>query len=74
MLRATNTGTTAVIDYRGVVVAALPQDVSGVLTSPYEGRTGLTPYVAWAGRWGHTPLWVLSLLILVFLRVRQDRV
>ena len=74
MLRATNTGTTAVIDHRGVVVAALPQGVSGVLTSPYEGRTGLTPYVAWAGRWGHTPLWVLSLLILVFLRVRQDRV
>ena len=71
MLRATNTGATAVIDHLGRVVDSLPMQTRGVLITTFEGRTGLTPYVQWAGRWGHTPLWVLSVLVLVFLVPRK---
>ena len=71
MLRATNTGATAVIDHLGRVVNSLPMQTRGVLTTTFEGRTGLTPYAQWAGRWGHTPVWVLSVLVLVFLVPRK---
>ena len=71
MLRATNTGATAVIDHLGRVVDSLPMQTRGVLITTFEGRTGLTPYAQWAGRWGHTPVWVLSVLVLVFLVLRK---
>jgi apolipoprotein N-acyltransferase len=62
MVRATNTGATAVIDHRGYVVAALPRLTRGVLKAEVEGRTGRTPYAIWVSRYGLMPLWVLSLL------------
>jgi len=71
MLRATNTGATAVIDHLGRVVDRLPMQTRGVLITTFEGRAGLTPYAQWAGRWGHTPVWVLSVLVLVFLVPRK---
>ena len=40
MLRATNTGATAVIDHRGVVQAALPPFTVGVLSATVQGREG----------------------------------
>src|SRR5262249_10904453 len=48
MLRATNTGITAVIDHRGRVRAQLPQFVEGVLQADAQGYSGATPYVRWA--------------------------
>ena len=69
MLRATNTGATAVIGYRGDVQAVLPFQSRGILRAPYEGREGVTPYVAWAGQWGHRPVWILSLATLVLLQL-----
>ena len=45
MLRATNTGMTAIIDPRGVVVAAAPEFTTTVLTHTVQGRGGATPYV-----------------------------
>ncbi len=45
MLRATNTGVTAIIDPRGQVVARLPQFAEGVLTGEAQGYTGASPYV-----------------------------
>ncbi len=45
MLRATNTGVTAVIDNRGVVVQTLPQFHGGRLEETVYGYTGSTPYV-----------------------------
>ena len=44
MLRATNTGATAIIDHRGQVTAGLPAFTRGVLEAPVQGRTGVTPY------------------------------
>ncbi len=63
MLRATNTGATAIIDHQGRVSAQLPRFTRGSLVGQFEGREGLTPY-AWgvsvAGLW---PLWGLCLAV-----------
>ena len=63
MLRATNTGATAVIDHRGRVLAALEPHTQGVLDAQVQGRTGLTPFAAWAGRLGLWPLVVSAALV-----------
>jgi apolipoprotein N-acyltransferase len=62
MLRATNTGATAVIDHRGVVQAALPPFTVGVLSATVQGREGLTPFARWAAAAGLWPLWALAAL------------
>jgi apolipoprotein N-acyltransferase len=66
MLRATNTGATAIIDHQGRVQAQLARHTRGELTGQFEGRTGLTPYAWWAGHWGLTPLWALCLCVCVW--------
>ena len=45
MLRATNTGATAVIGPDGSVAAELPPFTRGVLTASVQGYRGITPYV-----------------------------
>jgi len=50
MLRATNTGVTAVIDERGRVLARLRQFEPGVLKATVRGFDGATPY-ARVGNW-----------------------
>jgi apolipoprotein N-acyltransferase len=67
MLRATNTGATVAIDHRGSVTHALPRLTRGVLLAQVQGRTGLTPYAAWASRWGLWPLGGLALAVLAAL-------
>jgi apolipoprotein N-acyltransferase len=52
LLRATNTGVTAVIDPRGQVVARVPQFEAAVLEAEVRGYTGTTPYA----RWGNYPV------------------
>ena len=64
MLRATNTGATAVIDHRGRVVAELPRLTRAALNATVEGREGLTPYARWVGALGLWPLVGLCLLTL----------
>ena len=66
MLRATNTGATAVIDHHGRVVAALPPFARGVLDAEVHGREGLTPYAWWVGRLGLWPLFLLALAVVVW--------
>ena len=62
MVRATNTGATAVIDHEGRVTAELAPFTRGVLTAQVQGRTGLTPFARWASQAGLWPLWALALL------------
>ncbi len=62
MLRATNTGATAVIDHRGRVRASLAPFVGGTLDAVVEGRRGLTPYSRWAGYLGLAPAWLFAAL------------
>jgi apolipoprotein N-acyltransferase len=63
MLRATNTGVTAVIDHRGRVTHRLEPFTRGVLDASVEGRDGLTPYARWAARTGLWPLAALSAVV-----------
>ncbi|MCU0774868.1 MAG: apolipoprotein N-acyltransferase [Ideonella sp.] len=65
MLRATNTGATAIVDHRGRVTHALAPLTRGVLTGEVQGRTGVTPYAAWAGRVGLWPLLLVALLLML---------
>jgi apolipoprotein N-acyltransferase len=44
MLRATNTGATAIIDHRGVVQDQLDVAQEGLLTGQVQGMQGVTPY------------------------------
>jgi apolipoprotein N-acyltransferase len=64
MLRATNTGATAVVDHRARVTAALEPFTRGTLEAVVEGRTGLTPYARWAGAFGLAPLALFGLAVL----------
>jgi apolipoprotein N-acyltransferase len=67
MLRATNTGATAVIDHQGHVTHGLPRFTQGVLDGTVQGRTGLTPFAWWASRVGLWPLALGALLIVLVL-------
>ncbi len=62
MLRATNTGATAVVDHRGVVTAQLAPFTQGVLSAAVQGRDGLTPFARWSAAAGLWPLWALAAL------------
>ncbi len=62
MLRATNTGATAIINARGEVTHRLPSGVQAALTASVRGVDGpVTPYARWVSAWG---LWPLVLLCL----------
>ena len=72
MLRATNTGATAVIDHRGVVTAALPVHTRDVLLAQVQGRDGVTPFAHWVSRWGLWPLWLCCVAVVAWC-VRQRK-
>ena len=67
MLRATNTGMTAIIGADGAVQAALPPFTRAALTGEVRAYAGSTPYV----RWGNWPVVTVSLLLLAFARRRN---
>lgn len=50
MLRATNTGTTAVISPKGQVLATLTPYTRGQLSAPVQGYQGQTPYILLGNR------------------------
>jgi apolipoprotein N-acyltransferase len=62
MLRATNTGMTAVIASNGDVVSKLPTFTTGVLEAHVQGTSGSTPYVTS----GNMTVIAVSLLLLAF--------
>ena len=67
MLRATNTGATAIIDHQGRVMQALPFFSAGALVATVQGRSGATPYV-------HTGNWLVITLcawLLLWAAVRR---
>jgi apolipoprotein N-acyltransferase len=61
MLRANNTGVTAIIDTDGRAVARLPGFVNATLTGTAQGRSGATPYVR-IGEWGVVLIVALALI------------
>ena len=64
MIRATNTGATVIIDHTGKVTYSLPRHTRGVLVGSVEGREHITPYAAWAARFGLWPWWGLIFIII----------
>ena len=62
MLRATNTGATAIVDASGRVVAQLPFNTAGALDGTVQGHHGRTPYI----RYGNAPSLVISVIVLLF--------
>lgn len=70
MLRATNTGMTAIIDPRGRVIARLPQYTEGVLTGEVQGYAGATPYV----KLGNYPIVLACLALIAALAFRRARI
>ncbi len=69
MLRATNTGVSAIIDPSGGVVAQSPQFEPQLLEGAVQGFTGSTPYA----HWGNFAVVLIALLMLlaVYLYQRQ---
>lgn len=73
-IRATNTGSTMIVDHDGKVVRRLQSNIQGVLSGRVQGREGVTPYAWWAGRWGLWPLVAFGLLVSIpFNRIRLLR-
>jgi apolipoprotein N-acyltransferase len=67
VVRATNTGATAIVDHRGRVQALLPPLVQATLDGTVQGRSGDTPYARWVAAAGLWPLWALALAVLAAL-------
>ncbi|MDZ4240426.1 MAG: apolipoprotein N-acyltransferase [Hydrogenophaga sp.] len=73
MLRATNTGATAVIDHRGVVTHQLPRLTRDRLEATVQGRSGTTPYARWTAQWGLGPLWGVCLVLVLLIAASRRR-
>ena len=65
MLRATNTGATAIIDHRGAVTRWIAPFTRGRVEGPVQGRDGATPYARWVSTASLWPLLALALLIVL---------
>lgn len=78
MVRATNTGATAVIDHRGQVQALAPFATRMVLHSTVQGvgQSGgfITPYAQWAARFGLWPLWLACLALVAITGIGFRRI
>jgi apolipoprotein N-acyltransferase len=60
MLRATNTGVTAVIDHRGRLQAVAPEFETTAIVAEVWGHSGATPY----SRWGNHAFLVIALIMI----------
>lgn len=69
LLRATNTGVTAVVDQRGNVIERLPQFETGVLRASVQPRQGVTPYV----RYGNVLMVLIALFALLVAALIKGR-
>ncbi|NKB36517.1 MAG: apolipoprotein N-acyltransferase [Gammaproteobacteria bacterium] len=69
LLRATNTGISAIIDEKGKVLKQSPQFKATALSAEAKLFQGATPYVVW----GNLPIITLALLFLLFSLLIQKR-
>ena len=63
VLRATNTGATAIISNKGDVLATVPQFTTIILNGTVQGYTGSTPFIRW-GNWVIISLLFIALILL----------
>ncbi|HEY0268950.1 MAG TPA: apolipoprotein N-acyltransferase, partial [Methyloradius sp.] len=69
MLRATNTGATAIINRDGSIVSTLPHFTTGTLQGQAQGYIGTTPYV----RFGNWPTLIVLFLASALLWGRKKK-
>jgi apolipoprotein N-acyltransferase len=69
MLRATNTGATAIIDHHGNVLAHAPHFTTTMLNGKAQGYAGTTPYV----RYGNWPVIIFCVLAVTLLWGRKKK-
>jgi len=69
LVRATNTGITAIIDAQGKVTAQLPTLTQALLDGSVQGASGNTPFT----RAGNSPILLLSAAVLVIAALLQRR-
>jgi apolipoprotein N-acyltransferase len=70
LLRATNTGISAIIGPDGRIIARSPQFEVHVLSAQVRPRQGLTPFARW-GNWGVVTVLVLALGIIAYRQARS---
>lgn len=61
LIRATNTGITAIANHQGKITTIAPQFEQVVIKSDVKLVSGITPYA----KWGQIPMWVITLLNLL---------
>ena len=71
MVRATNTGATAIVSPKGVVLAAAEPNTDAVLEGIVKGHTGETPYMKLGGSWPLICLLAGTVLFLYLLQKKQ---
>jgi apolipoprotein N-acyltransferase len=69
MLRATNTGVSAIIDEKGKIISKAPQFKPHVIAGSVKLFSGSTPYA----RFGNLPVILFSLLILISCLIYQSK-
>ena len=69
MLRATNTGMTAILNEKGHIVAQAPMFRETVLRGTAQGMTGSTPFV----RWGNGAFLILTTVLLGVAILKRQR-
>ncbi|CAG0954754.1 Apolipoprotein N-acyltransferase [Methylophilaceae bacterium] len=70
MLRATNTGATAIIDRNGEVLSHLPHFRTGILEGEAQGYEGATPYIRF-GNWIFLLISAAGLVCLLWYRKKK---
>ena len=69
MIRATTTGISAMINYKGQLIATSPNSTEHVLRDKVQPREGSTPYVIW-GNWPIIALLLFGLFVAYKIRLR----
>ncbi|HEY8356283.1 MAG TPA: nitrilase-related carbon-nitrogen hydrolase, partial [Ramlibacter sp.] len=73
VIRATNTGATAIIASDGQVSQMLPRHTRGVLVGDVVGGRTITPYAWWVSRLQLWPLWLLALGVPLLVALARRR-
>ncbi len=66
LVRATNTGVSAIIDQKGIIVKQIPQFKETTLSASIKSFSGATPYV----RLGNLPVIILCFLVITVCAIR----
>ncbi|MCV2502997.1 MAG: apolipoprotein N-acyltransferase, partial [Neisseriaceae bacterium] len=70
VVRATNTGYSAILDNKGKILSYLPRDKFGVLIGEVKGFVGQTPYMKMGGSF----YWIFTLFLLLLILFFYSRI